>query len=400
MTLLNSNSGIIIDGKPEISSAFTNITLWYESVNGYCCLYKTQKLGKYHILKTLKPEYKNNPLYQGLLQKEFQISYPLAHPHIVQTIGFEEIPGIGASIVMEYIDGMNLREYLNAKNYNRNTILKILSELCLALSYIHSLQIIHRDLKPENILITRNGSNVKLIDFGLSDTDSYSILKHPAGTLKYASPEQQIPQTTIDNKADIYSVGVILEEIIQITHVKLPHVHTIIRCCKSEIPSQRYTNVEEIHHLLHSKNKYLPYLSISFILILTVGGLLLGYRWGLKQGYNQYSRSSDIYNRIVQQAQKKTELRCQKLYSWHDLITTQDSLVLWLNEYNNLVREVNQEIDSILKQNIPVHDPEYNLYKTTLNKLVENIWMDYYYKNQNKFLTSPPALKTYSEQNE
>ena len=400
MTLLNSNSGIIVDGKPEMSSSFTDITLWYESVNGYCCLYKAQKLGKYHILKTLKPAYKNNPLYQGLLQKEFQISYPLAHPHIVQTIGLEKIPGIGTSIVMEYIDGMNLREYLNSKNYNRNTILKILSELCLALSYIHSLQIIHRDLKPENILITRNGSNVKLIDFGLSDTDSYSILKHPAGTLKYASPEQQIPQTILDNKADIYSIGVILEEIIPITHVKHPHVHTIIRCCKSEIPSQRYTNVEEIHHLLHSKNKYLPYLSISFILILTISGLVFGYRWGFKQGYNQYSRLSDIYNHIVQQAQDKTELRCQKLYRWHDLITTQDSLDLWLNEYNNLVREVDQEIDSILKQNIPVHDPEYNLYKTTLNKLVENIWMDYYYKNQNKLLTSPPALKTYSEQNE
>lgn len=400
MTLLNSNSGIIADGKPEISSAFTDITLWYESVNGYCCLYKAQKLGKYHILKTLKPAYKNNPLYQGLLQKEFQISYPLAHPHIVQTIGFEEIPGIGASIIMEYIDGMNLREYLNSKNYNRNTILKILSELCLALNYIHSLQIIHRDLKPENILITRNGSNVKLIDFGLSDTDSYSILKHPAGTLKYASPEQQTPQTTIDNKADIYSIGVILEEIIQTTHAKLPHVHKIIRRCKSEIPSQRYTNVEEINHLLHLKNKYLPYLFISFILILTISGLLFGYRWGLRQGSSQHSRSTDIYNRIVQQAQKKTELRCQKLYSWHDLITTQDSLYLWLNEYNNLVREVNQDIDSILKQNIPANDPEYNLYKATLNKLVENIWMDYYYKNQNIFFTPPSALKTYSEQNE
>ena len=112
---------------------------------------------------------------------------------------------------MEYIDGIHLREYLNSKNYNSHVILKILDELCQALSYIHSLQIIHRDLKPENILITRNGSNVKLIDFGLSDTDSYSILKHPAGTLKYASPEQKVPQTTIYNKADIYSLGVILE---------------------------------------------------------------------------------------------------------------------------------------------------------------------------------------------
>lgn len=103
--------------------------------NGYCCLYKAQKSGKYHILKTLKPIYKDNPVYQGLLQKEFQISYPLSHPHIVQTIGFEEIPGIGSSIIMEYIDGIHLREYLNSKNYNSHVILKILDELCQALSY-------------------------------------------------------------------------------------------------------------------------------------------------------------------------------------------------------------------------------------------------------------------------
>ena len=298
---------------------------------------------------------------------------------------------------MEYIDGIHLREYLNSKNYNSHVILKILDELCQALSYIHSLQIIHRDLKPENILITRNGSNVKLIDFGLSDTDSYSILKHPAGTLKYASPEQQVPQTTIDNKADIYSLGVILEEIIQTTHVKLPHVHKIIRRCTSELPAQRYTSTDEIIHLLHSKNKYLPYLSVLLITILTTGGLLLGYHWGLKQNVNRYSQSTNIYNQIVQQAQHITELRCQKLYDWYDSITTQDSLSLWLKEYNNLVREVNQQVDSILKQNISPSAPEYHLYKTSLNKLIKNIWIDYFYKNQNKLLTSPPALKIHNE---
>ena len=298
---------------------------------------------------------------------------------------------------MEYIDGIHLREYLNSKNYNSHVILKILDELCQALSYIHSLQIIHRDLKPENILITRNGSNVKLIDFGLSDTDSYSILKHPAGTLKYASPEQQVPQTTIDNKADIYSLGVILEEIIQTTHVKLPHVHKIIRRCTSELPAQRYTSTDEIIHLLHSKNKYLPYLSVLLISVFSTKGLLRENHWGLKQNVNRYSQSTNIYNQIVQQAQHITELRCQKLYDWYDSITTQDSLSLWLKEYNNLVREVNQQVDSILKQNISPSAPEYHLYKTSLNKLTENIWIDYFYKNQNKLLTSPPALKIHNE---
>ena len=66
---------------------------------------------------------------------------------------------------------------------------KIVSQLCDVLEYIHSKQVIHKDLKPENILITHNGQNVKLIDFGLSDSDDYAPLKFHAGTQAYAAPE-------------------------------------------------------------------------------------------------------------------------------------------------------------------------------------------------------------------
>ena len=150
----------------------------------------------------------------------------------------------------------------------------------------------------------------------------------------------------------IYSIGIILEEIIQTTHVKLPHVHKIIKRCTSEHPIQRYTSTDEIIHLLHSKNKYLPYLSVLLITILTTGGLLLGYHWGLKQNSKHHSQSINIYNQIVQQTQHITKLRCQKLYDRYDSITTEDSLSLWLNEYSNLIQEIYQQIDSILKQNM------------------------------------------------
>lgn len=397
MALLNSNSGIIPKGNPEIPFCFTNITLWYESVGGYCCLYKAQKMGKYHMLKTLKPEYEENPVYRGLLQKEFQISYPLSHPHVVQTLGMEEVAGVGVCIVMEYIDGVNLREYLHSKSFDKGIILKILSELLQAVSYIHSFQIIHRDLKPENIIITRNGFNVKLIDFGLSDTDSYFILKHPAGTLEYASPEQKMPEGAIDNRADIYSVGVILEEIVKTTRIKLPHADKIIERCKSEIPLRRYVSVDEISHLLHSRNKYLPYLAAFLVFSLVIGSSFLGYRWGMKQG-SKRSMSVDFYNQIVEHARNIAEHQCQTLYGWYDLITSQDSLTLWINEYSSLVLKVNQEVDSILKQNISDKDLEFNIYKITLNKMVENIWMDYYYTNKDMFATPPRALILFDEQ--
>ena len=80
---------------------------------------------------------------------------------------------------------------------------KIAEELMDAVGYLHSKGIVHRDLKPENILITRNGEHLKLIDFGLADSDSYAILKQPAGTSGYMSPEQKVTAVA-DVRNDIY----------------------------------------------------------------------------------------------------------------------------------------------------------------------------------------------------
>jgi len=86
-----------------------------------------------------------------------------------------------------------------------------MEELLDAVAYIHSKGIVHRDLKPENILISSNGDTMKLIDFGLADSDSYAVLKQPAGTQGYISPEQA--QTAVaDVRNDIYSIGIILQQ--------------------------------------------------------------------------------------------------------------------------------------------------------------------------------------------
>ena len=91
-------------------------------------------------------------------------------------------------ILLEYVDGVTLKEFMQHGKLTRPVAVKIINELCSALQYIHSKQIVHRDLKPDNILITHNGNNVKLIDFSLSDCDDYDVLKLPAGTRYYLAP--------------------------------------------------------------------------------------------------------------------------------------------------------------------------------------------------------------------
>ena len=185
-----SDSGFLVDEVPLLSSSFVEVKLFHENEKGYTHLFKAKRMGKWFVLKCLKKEYAENPTYQTLFQKEFEIAYQLSHPHIVQTIGMEEVSPFGKCIVMEYVDGVSLREYINTHKSSRQETIRWINELCQALSYIHAKQIIHRDLKPENILITSNGRHVKLIDFGFSDTDSYAVLKEPAGTRRYAAPEQ------------------------------------------------------------------------------------------------------------------------------------------------------------------------------------------------------------------
>ena len=147
----------------------------------------------------------------------------------------EEIPEMGTCIVMEWIDGITLEHWSGRKTEGEDIFLQLLD----AVHYIHAKQIVHRDLKPSNIMITHNGNHVKLIDFGLSDTDDFAILKQPAGTPGYISPEQIVSQQA-DIRNDIFSIGCILEKILP----SKPYT-AIIKRCKAPI-AQRYANVDEL----------------------------------------------------------------------------------------------------------------------------------------------------------
>lgn len=196
-----SDSGFVNKDITEFSRVFTD----HEKLKnvGYNALYKAKRFGKWYILKGLNDEYKNEPFYKNLLNKEFELSFFLDHHNIVKVIDMDNDPIVGICIVMEYIDGCTLKEFLELE-HSSDVYRKILAEILDAMAYYHSKQIIHRDIKPENILITRNGNNVKIIDFGLSDTDYHAALKQPAGTVKYATPEQMDPNAVIDCRADIY----------------------------------------------------------------------------------------------------------------------------------------------------------------------------------------------------
>lgn len=189
----------------EISTAFTDVSVIYTSE--YNFLARAQRYGRWFMLKGMNEKGSDNTLARQMLRKEFEILIQLQHPNVVQTMGLEHVEGLGTCIVMEYVDGQPMNECV----LEPSEAIRILGEILQAVEYIHSLGIAHRDLKPHNIMLTRTGKHVKLIDFGLADTDAFAMLKQQAGTAVYMSPEQRVAAQP-DPRNDIYSIGVMMSE--------------------------------------------------------------------------------------------------------------------------------------------------------------------------------------------
>lgn len=251
-----SSSGIVgLDGG-FYAATFSD----YECLpnNGFNLMYKAKCYGKWFVLKGLKPEYASQAVYRRLLDKEFDLMTQLTHVHIVSVVARMRDVVVGECIVMEYIDGVTLAEFLKTKP-SAAVRWRIMGELLDALTYVHAKQIVHRDLKPSNILITHNGAHVKLIDFGLSDSDSHAILKQPAGSRDYAAPEQLAGDVKIDCRADVYAVGMLLR-------LLFPHRYRCVakRCTRTK-RERRYDDIKLLQKAL-ARRRRMPYFVAGVVL--------------------------------------------------------------------------------------------------------------------------------------
>ena len=218
----SSASGFVVDDYGGVTDGFAQLSRVSASTTHV--ITRAKRHGRWYALKSLSPDVADQTVYQEMLGKEFEISMRLQHPGVVQTVNIEDVPQLGRCIVMEWIDGMSMKQWL-AKSPSRAERRKAFSQLLDAVSYLHDLGIVHRDLKPANIMFTAVGHNVKIIDFSLADTSHHAEFKQPAGTSGYISPEQS-SDAKPDVRNDIYSLGIILRQM----DLGLRYAHVAEKC--------------------------------------------------------------------------------------------------------------------------------------------------------------------------
>lgn len=193
---------------------------------GMGVVYKARQksLNRLVALKLLAPERADDPCFAERFAREAQALAALNHPHIVAVHDFGEAGGF-YYLLMEFVDGVNLRKLLQSRKLTPEEALSIVPPVCEALQCAHDHGIVHRDIKPENLLMDKAGL-VKIADFGIAklvagihgDLSAQTVNEIGGtvayGTPDYAAPEQHEGDAALDHRADIYSLGVVLYEML------------------------------------------------------------------------------------------------------------------------------------------------------------------------------------------
>ncbi|MCX5684515.1 MAG: serine/threonine-protein kinase [Planctomycetota bacterium] len=232
---------------------------------GMGAVYKARQPGLDRLvaLKILPPGMGADPAFAERFTREARSLARLNHPNVVAVYDFGQAGDL-YYFLMEYIDGVNLREMQRAHRLDPKQALEIVIKVCEALQYAHDEGIVHRDIKPENLLIDKKG-RVKIADFGLAKllgraTADFTLTSagQVLGTPAYMAPEQVERPGVVDQRADIYSLGVVFYEMLtgelplgrfqapsQMVHVDVRLDEVVLKALEKK-PERRYQQASEV----------------------------------------------------------------------------------------------------------------------------------------------------------
>ncbi len=221
------------------------------------------KLDRPVALKILSPALAARPTFPERYLREARALARLSHPNIVTVYDFGEADGL-YFLLMELVDGLSLREAMRRGDLSVERAVALGLQICEGLQFAHERGVVHRDIKPENILLTQEG-HVKIADFGLakltSDREADPTLTRVSqvmGTPQYMAPEQLTSSREVDHRADLYSLGVVLYEMLTgelpVGRFEPPSVHSpgsralddVVHRALERDPNRRFGSAREL----------------------------------------------------------------------------------------------------------------------------------------------------------
>jgi len=224
----------------------------------YYLVYTAKKHGKWLMLKTLRPEYKDKPEYEEMIAKEFEVRYNLAHPHIIMINDFEEVPGLGMCIITDDVYGDSLAKLIHQGKVTREHVEKLHNQLLDAIDYIQANHIEHHPIDASRVIFTENIGNLKLIDVGYN---------------------QKKVLSDADTAGDILNYGILLTQALDAldpegSDPSLRRLRRVAAKCTNPDPTKRFRTLSALRLALTPRRTNVIYIIIIAFLLAMIGILL------------------------------------------------------------------------------------------------------------------------------
>ena len=319
-------------------------------------LYEATCDGKKCLLKTSLPG------QTSLLRREYDISCNLQHPYILTPLRYSEDTPVGPAIVMEYVEGCTLTEFV-AKGQPHEILRRLLAEILDAVDYLHKKGLIHNDLKPDNILVSNIGNHIRIIDFGLSDKDAEYLIKRLGGTDGSSAPEviEDNPDIPFTASSDVWSLGYIIR-------IMFPgRYRGIVRKCRRQNPDGRYPDIDSLEKALRNADRFRRFLiSLPFVFCAIAIIAMSAYSYHQKRlqeeaslKYKIDSIRNEIQHEVIYDTLLTTQNVVQTIYQTvYDTLVTTKHEVTHETIYDTLLttkHEVTYEtvVDTVIVESSP-----------------------------------------------
>ena len=345
----------------NFSNDYTNLKLLHTSRYGNSRIFTANNNGKKVIVKALKEVCANDATCKESLRQEYETTSILDNKYIRKALDFVQIEGLGDCIIFEYIEGKSLAEHVRVGTLSEKQVKGVLAEVCDALYYLHRNGIVHCNLNPDNIMVTAADCRAKLIDLGIPETKQDADRELLIKEMEFVAPEI-IKGEDIDSRADIYSIGKIMEFIGERNISK--QFGAIATHCTQFSREQRFDSISDVRSAITKGHSFVK-LIIAAVVLLILAGLAIIYIPKIKANVEKErtERLAVDFDREVEKMQSQLPELCQKYelkslsedlkFNWSaDSLKMVENLIqyLALDEYKDkAMQAIQQQRDGIAK---------------------------------------------------